>query len=130
MELHLIQDFNAGNIEIIDISPAILVIDVEPRVAGEADRILMAHSARGRFDYVAGPYPGRFCIEIGEAGDLDSVGEALIEISELSGGTPPIHVIRDLIIDLSRRRDEAILMMETDIIDDEIALGLYGDEDP
>ncbi len=130
MELHLIRDFDAGNIEIIDISPAILAIDVEPRVAGEADRILMVHSAHGRFDYVAGPYPGRFRIEIGEAGDLDSVGGALIEISELSGGTPPIYVIRDLIIDLSRRRDEAILMMETDIIDDEIALGLYGDEDP
>ncbi len=112
MELHLVRDFGTGDIETIEISPAVLEIEVEPRMAGEADRILMVHSVPGRFAYITGPYPGRF-------------GEALLEIAELSGGSPPPYAVRDLY----RRREETIVRKETDTIEDEIALGLYDDED-
>ncbi|WP_292490504.1 hypothetical protein [Methanoculleus sp. 10] len=125
MELHLVRDFGTGDIETIEISPAVLEIEVEPRMAGEADRILMVHSVPGRFAYITGPYPGRFCVEIGESGDLDRIGEALLEITELSGGSPPPYAVRDLY----RRREETIVRKETDTIEDEIALGLYDDED-
>jgi len=129
MELHLARDFGTGDIETIEISPAVLEIEVEPRMAGEADRILMVHSVPGRFAYITGPYPGRFRVEIGESGDLDRIGEALLEIAELSGGSPPPYAVRDLVRNLYRRREETIVRKETDTIEDEIALGLYDDED-
>jgi len=129
MELHIARDFGNGDIEKIEVSPAVLEIEVEPRRADEADWILMMHSVPGRFVYVAGLYPGQFSIEIGESSDLDRVGEALLAIAELPGGTPPSYAVRALIADLYRRREDAILKKETDTIDDEIALELYGDED-
>ncbi|MCE5337221.1 MAG: hypothetical protein LLF90_00835 [Methanomicrobiaceae archaeon] len=125
MELHLVRDFGTGDIETIEISPAVLEIEVEPRMAGEADRILMVHSVPGRFAYITGPYLGQFRVEIGESGDLDRIGEALLEIAELSGGSPPPYAVRDLY----RRREEAIERKEVETIEDEIALGLYDDED-
>ena len=129
MELHLVRDFGAGDIEAIEVSPAVLEIEVEPRMVDEADRILMMHSVPGRFVYAAGRYPGQFHVEIGESSDLDRIGEALLAITELPGSTPPSYAVRDLIADLYRRREDALERKEADTIEDEIALELYDDED-
>ena len=116
MELHLVRDFGTGDIEAIEVSPAVLEVEVEPCIADEADRILMMHSVPGRFVYAAGRYPGQFRVEIGESSDLDRIGEALLAIAELPGGTPPPGAIRDLIMDLYRRREDALERKETDTI--------------
>ncbi|MBP7411448.1 MAG: hypothetical protein KA818_07930 [Methanoculleus sp.] len=41
----------------------------------------------------------------------------------------PPYAVSDLVRDLYRRREETIVRKETDTIEDEIALGLYDDED-
>jgi len=127
MRLHLVQDFGTGDIETIEISPAVLAIEVDPRMAEEVDRILMTYSVPGRFAWITEPFPGRFRLDIGESGDLDRIGEALLEIAELGGDDP--SAVRALIRDLHRRREETIEQKEADSIDDEIALGLYGDDE-
>lgn len=89
MELHLVRDFGTGDIETIEISPAVLEIEVEPRMAGEADRILMVHSVPGRFAYITGPYPGRFRVEIGESGDLDRIARPSLRLRNSRAAARP-----------------------------------------
>ncbi|MDD3934010.1 MAG: hypothetical protein PHP55_09120, partial [Methanoculleus sp.] len=60
MRLQIVQDFGTGDIETIEISPAALAIEVDPRMAGEVDRILMIYSVPGRFAWITEPFPGRF----------------------------------------------------------------------
>lgn len=127
MRLQIVQDFGTGDIETIEISPAALAIEVDPRMAGEVDRILMIYSVPGRFAWITEPFPGRFSLDIDEFSDLDRIGEALLEIAELGGDDP--SAVRALIRDLHRRREETIEQKEADSIDDEIALGLYGDDE-
>lgn len=131
MSIRLVRPFGTGGSDTYEISPASLEIEVEPGNA--ADEILMLASIQGDFAYRSGSARNQFLIEIGQYSDLDRIREALTEIAGLAReaspeGSPDPYAVRDLVRELQRRREEAIMETETGTIEDEIATGVYGDE--
>ncbi len=134
MDLRLIRDFGTGDIETIGLSPAVLMVEVAPEKSEDVEAVLRMHSVRGRFTCTAEPPGGRFLVAIDDSSDLDSLREALgrvegIECGGLSGCRRDAYAIRDLVEELHRRREDALARKDLDTLEDEIALGLYGDED-
>lgn len=134
MNLRLVRDFGTGDIETTGLSPAICAVEVALENSEEVETILFVHSVRGRFTCTVEPFGGRFLVAIDDSGDYDSLAEALERIEGIECGGPSgcrrdSYAVRDLIAELHRRREEAIARKDLDTLEDEIALGLYGDGD-
>lgn len=135
MDLRLTRGFGTGDIETIGLSPAVLMVEVAPEKSEDVEAVLRMHSVRGRFTCTAEPPGGRFLVAIDDSSDLDSLREALEtaegidECGGLSGCRRDPYAVRDLVEELHRRREDALARKDLDTLEDEVALGLYGDED-
>lgn len=133
MEISVSNTFGTGDIDAHEISPAVLEIAVDPERSAVAEDVFLRHSGSGNFRYTGEPSLGRFQISIGQCSDFNSIEEALGEVVTLEDSETPCcsrdaYAIRALIRELQQQREEAIRRKETDIIEDDIATGIYGDD--